>query len=324
MTVAQPATSRKALYIPFALALIAVIALSFGWFRLRDAAETRMDAAVTELRAEGYALSWDERSFGGFPFRLDVNLTGFRIAEPSGWAVEAPRLRAEAFVYSSGHWVAVAPDGAVLQRPQGGPLAIEGKALRASLADLDDHTPRVAVEGADLTFSPGDGASDFPIRSLKRLNLHLRPGPDDQAAVLFRADEARADLPGMLGALGRDRPVTINIELIFSQMSAMRGDGWEAMARDWSASGGEMTVQNASLETGGGVLAAHGGPLRIDPDGRVSGDLTLDLERAGEALSDMTGGLLPPGAGFGGANLRLEDGRTHLGPFEIAPAPKAY
>jgi len=212
----------------------------------------------------------------------------------------------------------------VLQRPRGGPLAIEGKALRASLADLDDHTPRVAIEGADLTFTPVGGGAAFPIRSLKRLNLHLRPGPDDQGAVLFRADEARAELPGMLGPLARDRPVTSNIELIFSQMSAMNGRGWDDMARAWSASGGEMTVQAASLETGGGVLAAHGGPLRIDPDGRVSGDLTLDLERAGEALSNMTGGLLPPGAGFGGASLRLDDGRTHLGPFDIAPAPKAY
>ncbi len=316
--------SRKALYIPFVIAIAAAAAWSYGWFRLRDAAVEQMDSAANDLRAHGYVLSWDERAVSGFPFRLDVDLTDFRLGEPSGWSVAAPVLRTEAYAYAPTHWVAVAPQGVILNRPIGGALAIRGKALRASLTDFDRDPPRIAIEGADLTFTPIEGGRPYPLQSVERLNLHVRPGPDDQGAVLFRAENARANLPGMLERLGRDRPVTIDLEVIFSKISAMHGRGWRSMAQSWTGAGGAMTVQTASLETGGGVLAAHGGPLTISPDGRVAGSLTLDLDRAGEALSDVTGGLIPPAARFGGAPLTLADGETRLGPFAIAPAPKAY
>ncbi|HEX5775176.1 MAG TPA: DUF2125 domain-containing protein [Caulobacteraceae bacterium] len=316
--------SRKALYIPFLLLLVVGVVWTFAWFWLRAEARERMDTGAAELRAAGYTVSWQDRTFGGYPFRLDANLEGFRIGEPSGWAIEAPSVRSEAFVYALDHWVAVAPEGVVLHRPIGGPLTIKGRALRACLKDLDGHPPRVEVEGADLTFIPANGAQPFLLRSAEKLNLHVRPGPRNQGAVLFQVEGARANLPGLLARVADDEPVAMNVELILSDMSAMQGHNWRTMAQRWSQAGGTATVRTASLTVGGAVLAANGGGLSVGPNGRVEGGLNLDLARAGGALSDISGGMIPPGASFGGATLTFEGGRTMLGPLPIAPAPRVY
>ena len=324
MTVAQRQPSRKALYLPFVLLLVVGLVWTGVWFWMRAEMRQRMDAGADELRAAGYTVSWQDRTFGGYPFRLDTNLKGFRIGEPSGWAVEAPSIRSEAFVYSLNHWVAVAPEGVVLHRPVGGPLSIKGKALRASLRDLGGHPPRVAVEGVDLVFTPINGGQPFLLRSAGRLDLHLRPGPQDQGAVLFRVDNAQANLPGLLARVADDEAVGMNLELILSKISAMQGDDWRTMAQRWSQAGGTATVRTASLTVGGAVLAANGGALSVGPSGRVEGGLNVVLAKAGEALSDMSGGMIPPGASFGGATLTFDGGRTMLGPLPIAPAPRVY
>ena len=59
-----------------------------------------MDAAVETLRAAGYEVSWKDRGIGGYPFRLNVTLTDARVRDRSGWALEAPRLEAQAFMHA--------------------------------------------------------------------------------------------------------------------------------------------------------------------------------------------------------------------------------
>jgi hypothetical protein len=316
--------SRRALYLPFILLLVLAVAWTFGWFWLRGQARERMDAGANELRTAGYTVSWDDRTFGGYPFRIDSNLTNFKIAEPSGWGVSAPEIRAEAFVYALDHWVAVAPQGVTLHRPIGGPLVIKGQALRASLADIEADTPRIAVEGAGLTFTPGPGAQPYLLQSTETLKLHIRPGPQDQGAVLLNVKNARARLPGLMARIAQDEPVDINLELILSKMSALDGSNWRSMVQSWSGAGGTASLRNATLTVGGAVLSATGGALSVGNDGRVEGGLDVDLRKAGEAISDMSGGMIPPQAGFAGATLRFEGGQTILGPLPIAPAPRVY
>jgi len=316
--------SRWGLYIPFVLLAVVVVAWSAGWFWLRDQAVKRMDAGATALRQAGYTVAWRERTIGGFPFRLDADFTDFRIAEPSGWGLAAPKLRTEAYIYALGHWVAYAPGGVVLDRPIGGPLAVNGSALRASVSDLEQDTPRVAIEGANLTFTPAPNAQDFLLQSADHLDLHLRPGPNDQGAVLLKVDGAKARLPGLMARIAADQPVGIDLEIILSKMSAFEGGDWRAMARNWAAAGGTAQVRNASLTAGGAELAAHGEGLTAGADGRVQGKLDVDLRKAGPALSDMSGGAIPPEAGFGGASLTFREGEARLGPMRIAPAPRLY
>lgn len=323
---AQRQPSRKALYFPIILLLVLIVGWTFAWFYLRGETRARMDAGVADLRSRGYAVSWQDRTFGGFPFRMDVNLTGFRMSEPSGWGVRAPQIRSEAFVYSLDHWVAVAPQGVVLDRPVGGALQINGKALRASLRQLDRNPPRIAVEGAGLTFTPIEGGQPFLLETAEELDLHVRSGPQDQGAVLLRVTNADANLPGLLARLGGDQPVGMNLEIIYDKASTLKGPNWRTMAQNWSRAGGSAMVRTGSLNVAGGVLAVSGGGLAVGPDGRAEGALDLDLAKAGDALSNLTGGLVPPTASFGGMRLVFQNGQTMLAPIPvaIAPAPRVY
>ena len=323
---AQRQPSRKALYFPIILLLVAIVGWTFAWFYLRGEARERMDAGVAELRSQGYAVAWQDRTFGGFPFRMDVNLTGFRVSEPSGWGVRAPSIRAEAFVYSLDKWVAVAPQGVVLERPVGGALQIKGKALRASLRELESNPPRVAIEGAGLTFTPIEGGQPFLLKTAEKLDLHVRPGPQDQGAVLLRVTNAQANLPGLLARIAPEEPVGMNLELIYDKASALQGPNWRTMAQNWVAAGGSAMVRTGSLSAGGAVIAASGGGLSVGPNGRAEGALDLDLAKAGDAISDLTGGLVPPTASFGGMRVVFQNGETMLSPIPIpiAPAPRVY
>jgi hypothetical protein len=144
-----------------------------------------MDRAVADLARAGYQVDWKERSLGGYPFRLDVTLIDAVVREPSGWALQAPRVEAEAYLYTPGHWLLAAPQGVTFVRPQAGPVTVQGRNLRASLSDLDARPPSLSVQGVDLRFQPAPGAQPFALQSAGKIEFHLRSGPDDQGGVFL-------------------------------------------------------------------------------------------------------------------------------------------
>lgn len=335
MTHTDAAPSRKArrrgLLAPFIVALIFAVAWCVGWFWLRGQAEQRMDAASVSLKAKGYDLSWSARTFSGFPFRLDVTLADARVAEPSGWALRIPELRAEAMIYGLDHWVATAPRGVLLTRPNGGDVAIAGEALRASLSGLKQYPPRISIEGAKLVFSTAPEAQPFALRSADTMQLHLRPGPDDQAAILFKADGAKANFTGLLGRIAQENTANMTLDARLTRVSALRGDNWADAVRDWSAVGGAITMENARITAGEAEGTAKSGALTVDANGRLQGKLEVALkERVDPKAARTPEQMLAAAAQALGrepvieASLILQDGRTHLGSIDTGPSPRVY
>ncbi|MDB5455597.1 MAG: hypothetical protein JWP92_1182 [Caulobacter sp.] len=322
---------RRGLIWPFVLLLILAVAWSIGWLWLRVQAERRMDATALALKAGGYEMSWKGRTFTGYPFRLDASFTEVRLAEPSGWALAAPALDAEAMIYGLDHWVLVAPRGVVLTRPIGGPVTISGQALRASLAGFKAYPPRISIEGANLTFIPGPGAAPFPLLSAEGLQLHLRPGPDDQAAILFRADNARASFSGLLGRIAQDKPASLLWDARLTKVSGLKSGSWADAVRGWSQAGGAITVQEGKLTAGDALLEARSGALTVGDDGRLQGKLDVTLKEAPK-LSDIKTpeqALAALAAATGQdpsirAGLVFQNGRTSLGPLDTGPSPRIY
>lgn len=324
-------------WIAFALLLIAGGAFSV---LVRVNAANQMDAQAARLRAAGYDIAWDSRKIGGFPFRLETVLTNVRLAEPSGWAISAPELRAEAAVYKLGTWVAYAPQGLSLTRPGSGTVRVQAKVLRASLSGLDAAPPRFSLEGQDLTFIAPAGAKPYPLRSAAALQIHLRPGPDDQGGVLLKLDGAQAELPALLGQIAQGKPIAIAWDSTFSKASAMRGADWPRAVQAWTDAGGKLTVREASMTAGDAQLNASSGTLGVGFDGRLRGDLQVELRQAPRALIAMgqTGAAPPEAAaaaaavvaarqGSGptaSAAITFEAGQATLGPVAIGPAPRVY
>lgn len=323
---------RRGLLAPFVVLAIVALGWSLGWLWLRGQAEQRMDAAAVSMKARGYDLSWKSRAFSGYPFRMDVHLTDARVAEPSGWALRAPDLKGEAMAYDIGHWVVTAPAGVVMTRPVNGDVAITGQALRASFAGFNKYPPRISVEGANLVFTAAPGAAPFPLLSASGLQLHVRPGPDNQAAILFKADGAKARFTGLLGRIAADRTAALLWDSRLTKVSALRGTSWADAVRDWSRAGGALTVQQGRLTAGEALLEAKSGDLTVGADGRLRGALDVTVRETptpGEALKSPEAAAAAVAQAMGqdptlSAALKFDDGRTRLGPFDTGPSPKIY
>lgn len=342
MTLPERTPSRKPRWIglwgPFALAGMIIIGIAAAWFWMRGEVVRRMDAAASAAPA-GWTLAWGQRRISGFPFRLDVDLTDARVREPSGWGVAAPRLKAEAFIFAPLHWVAVAPDGAVLTRRRGGPVLIRAKVLRASLSEPDRNPPRFSLEGIGLTFSTDVGGSPFLLRSAEEAHLHTRAGPDDQGAIYLEIDRASAQLSGLMARIAENKPLTLIADATYDHASAFSGQSWTDAARSWRAAGGRLTVRRLSLLAGEAELQARSGELSIGPDGRLRGTLPIALKQASRTLQAMASeNAVKPevarsaqaavGAEQAGPVVSLplafQAGQTTLGPVALGPAPRIY
>src|SRR5579864_9460733 len=108
MSVPDPDPPRKhrrlGLWLPFAALGLLIVGWSAAWVWARGQVASGLDAAAGALAPAGYQLSWKDRSIGGYSFRLDVTLTEPRLHDASGWALEAPRIEAEAFMHAPGNW----------------------------------------------------------------------------------------------------------------------------------------------------------------------------------------------------------------------------
>ncbi len=331
--------SRLGLLIPFGLTIALAIAWSVAWFVLRGQAESRMDAAVARVAKAGYALEWKERTFAGFPFRMNVTLTEFAAREPSGWALQAPRLEAQAYLHAPTHWVVAAPDGVTFVRPVGGPVRVTGKTIRASLSHLAARPPSFSFQGLGLAFEAGPGANPFGLTAAEKVEFHLRAGPDDEGGVFLTVEKGTARLSGLLGRIAGDKPVSLSWNSTLSKMSAFKGPDWPSAVRNWTADGGRMTVRQAGITAGDALIGVNAGTLSAGSDGRLRGVLQVGLRQAPRALGVMgeTGTIEPDRAEAAAAvaaaresgdqaraTINFEAGQTTLGPVAIAPAPIVY
>lgn len=332
--------SRIGLYAPFILLLIGIVAWSGFWFWARGEARARMDEAVADLRKAGYAVTWKDRTLGGYPFRMDVTLTEFSARDPSGWALQAPRLEAEAFMHAPGHWMLATPQGLTFVRPLGGPVLVKATNIRASLKDLDKRPPSFSLQAVKPTFEPQPGAQPFALASADLVEFHLRPGPDDEGGVFAEVKNGRARLSGIFARIAGDKPISLTWNSTLSKMSAFEGATWPDAVRRWTAAGGRMTVRDAGLTAGDALVGVRSGTLTAGGDGRLNGALEVTLRQAPRALGVMAdAGVIPQpnaeaavavtqarqGAGeAASATLTFQAGQTTLGPVAVGPAPKVY
>ena len=342
--VPEPEPPRKPrrfwLYAPFVVLLAGIVLWSIVWIQVRSQATRRMDAAAATLRDAGYEVSWKDRTLGGYPFRLAMVLTDAKIRDPAGAAVSIPKLEAEAYIYALGQWIMAAPEGLVLTRPEGGPVEIRGELLRASLGNLAKRPPNFSFEGRKLTFAAGAGAQPFALSTAEKVELHLRPGPDDQGALLFKLDNGRAEPSGLFARLAGDGPVSLVWDSTLNKMSRFSGQTWPAAVRAWSNSGGQITVRQAGVTAGSALLSAQTGQLGVGSDGRLEGSMDVTLRQAPQALAALAAnGTLSPetamaaaavtaarqdSASVARATLTFQAGRTTLGPVALGAAPRIY
>jgi len=328
--------NRWWLFGPYIVVIMAALVWSCVWFWVRSQVATKLDAASRP--APGHAsLTWTHRSISGFPFRVEVVLDGFRVSEPSGWAVSAPQVRAEAYAYAPKHWVAYAPHGAVLTRPGAGDVAITGPDLRASATFGKSE---FAFEGRKLAFAPKLGAKSFPLIAADTIDAKTRSVGGDRVEFLLQMQGITLSPAPLLGQLARGLPMSSAWHGMLSKASALDGRDWPDAARAWTAAGGSVDLVAGDLDVGAVKLSASGGQLSVDQSGRLQGQLSLALGQVPAAVTAFgAAGALEPIVAHNAAvvaqasasgdpnakvSLNFQSGATTFGPVAIGPAPRVY
>jgi len=332
--------SRRALlYAPFVAVLLLALAWSAGWVWLGRGVLRRMEAERAHWKAEGRDLGWGARRLSGFPFRLDLDLSDARMADGSGWAIAAPRLKAEAFGFAPGHWVLVAPEGVVVTRRRAGPVIVHAKVLRASLSDIAIRPPRLSVEGLGLTFETPPGEKPFFLASAGEFHLHTRAGPRDQSALYLGLVNAVAAPNSVLERVAAGKTSNLTLDGLYDHAAALSGRNWPDALRSWKAAGGLFDLRLLKIEAGGSSLEARSGQAGAGADGRLRGSIQVEIKGAPRVLGALgAGGAVSPEAarsasmvvGLEGrapalrTTLDFEAGRMTLGPVAMGSAPRIY
>ncbi len=345
---APPRHKRSGLFAPIGLFLIALGAWSVWWFVLADQVGQRLDARIEALRAAGWEVAWSGRSTTGWPFRVQVEAENVRITAPSGHALAAPDLAAEANAWNPDKWVLVAGDGLVLTRAGKGDVAVGGRIIRASVSGLTQTWPNIAVELADATFTAHRDAEVFPISRAERIEAYLRPhlapagspGVENSVDVLFRLIDAEGRPGGPVEGMARNGRLTLQIEAVVEDADRLQGADAAGVFSAWTRAGGRFTTVRGEVSAGDSRATLSSDALSARPDGRLEGTLSLKAQRPMAAIAGLAGSRdgAVDRAGAAGASAAstveggedvdiavvFRDGRTFLGPFALAPAPKLF
>lgn len=364
MSEAQPRKhSRTGLFVPFILVGLALAGWTVWWFWLATQVEQRLEAQAASLRQSGWTVTYSDLSTTGWPFRTRVEIRDISIAAPSTHALASAVLLAEANAYAPTRWVVLAPDGLTVTRAAKGRVVVQGDAIRASISGLTQSYPNIAVELANPVFSAQPGAEAFPISRAGRIEFYLRPhlGPaeetpvpadaatrlkpgPDSVDVLFRLIDGEGRAGGPVQGMARNGKLTAQIETVIDDASRLRGADSAGVFAAWTASGGRFLNTRGEIAAGDSRATLSSDILAADANGRLQGSIALKAERPLSALAGLarsgSPGINPVGAagaaaasadpgpvGSGDAvdlTLVFRDGRTFLGPFALAPAPRLF
>ncbi len=341
----EPAERRRGrlgLFLPFILLLLALGGWSVWWFVIANRVEDAVGRSASDLRQAGYEVQWSRLAVEGWPFRTHIRFRDLVIRAPSGHALLAQRLDAQANTYALDHWVAVAPNGVTVVRGDKGAVRINGQALRASLSGLGATPPRLVIELREPVFTPAPGAEPFPLTSATHVALNVRPSGAGVAAgeFLFRIEHGVPRPDGMLDWIGGGQPFDTHWEGVITRLDFFRGAGWGQAVRRWSQSGGSLSAVRGKAFAGSASAEADAPRMTVGPEGRLRGRVDLTATGGPESLLAMgrARAVDPAGAGAAAAataaaggldgtarmSLEFTDEGAKLGPVRLAGSPQIY
>ncbi|WP_299172374.1 DUF2125 domain-containing protein [uncultured Brevundimonas sp.] len=341
--------SRKGLYAPFIVLLVALAAWTGWWFYLTRQIDAGLEAQAANLRQQGWDIRYADKTIVGWPFRANVKLTHVTLAAPSGHALSAPELNAEANAYQPTKWVVVAPKGLILTRAGKGKVAVNGDAIRMSASGIDQRWPNLALELVNPIFTVHPGGEPFPIARASRIEFYSRPHlegsetPTDDIDVMFRLVDGQGRRDGPVEGFAQDGQLTTQLEATIGRAGLLKLGDAAGVFSQWSKGGGTFRNIRGDLQAGDSRATLSSDILRADADGRLTGQVALQSQKPLPALSGLLQsrqgpanqiGAVGVAAAAGAAEaatreevaltLNFRDGRTWLGPFSLAPAPKLF
>lgn len=344
--------SRRGLFIPFILVGILLAVWTVWWFWLAHEAHGRMEGQFERLRGSGWTVEYSGISASGWPLHTRLTVRDGQFIAPSGHGIRSPAIAAEANSYNPLHWVVVAENGLTLVRADKGETQITAEAIRLSLTGLRQRWPNVAFEIAKPVFTPASGAEPFPLADARLIQLYMRPHltssptPGDDVDVMFRLIQARGRDGGPVQGFAQNGELTLQVEAVIEKASALRQPATPSgLLAAWTRDGGRFVDVKGEMKAGESHALLTSPLLNADEKGQLEGEVHFKAIKPLAALVGLAGAhqgqpaeraaaaraaASAPQGGEGEAGQDVElsvlfrKGRTYLGPFALAPAPRLF
>ena len=329
-----------------AVIVLLVAGLCGAWYYGANRLEQEIASLKQRLSDGGVAAGCEGQEIRGFPFRLGVFCDTFFYADPvNGVTVSGNAIRSAAQLYRPGHVVSETDGPLKVSAPGLVPLLLDWEKLRSSVRVSMSGLRRTSLVAEDIRVSADDlGLVDL-LGTMQGLQLHFLAGDENggnapQDLVASAAIE-RWQIDD--GGMGQIQPVNFSLLMTVREGLAMAMSGQDPMVILRSR-GGEAELAGIEFSTGDGGRLRASGPLQLGRNGKLSGELELDLDDP-QKLVDYAASVFPPArdmlanvasyleafsANTGGRTqirglkLTLRDNKVLLGFIELAELPRLY
>ena len=296
------------------------------WFYGRSAYRTAVEGLITDLRAQGIAVSHGGVSIRGFPNRFDTTISAPRIADPSrGLSWHAPFLQVMALSYQPYRLVIVWPGSQRIETP-GGTIAVTAEDMRASLALHYDGEPQLGtfiVEAGEARISGSSGWASRFADILAAVRHQEGTESGYEIAVRFSHHPGAASPPANVAAAALMGDLTsVDADLTAVLDRPIGPDS----CKDHGIKVNSVHITSASLRWRRASIRLTG---RLEAaDGRFSGALAIEADSSG--LTQLINSLLNgPEAGLlgvlgAGLSVGVENGIASFANVPLFSLPDAY
>lgn len=240
-----------------------LLAAAYGayWFHVAGQMRKAVEDWASDRRAQGWLVTWDDLSVGGFPGAVTLRVTSPILAAPGGWNWRGERLEAAASPFLLRRLRLSAPGRHTLGlgpwQVQAATPDLHGELMFDSAGAL--LSTRLVATGLTL---------QEPAVSVEALALSLRrpqdpPAGDRAPSLLFSASLGGLTLPDLPGLVMERR--VARAELAGQVSGAVPPSAPLAAAvRTWSAAGGTVEVSRVAVDWPPVELEGEG-TLAFDP-----------------------------------------------------------
>lgn len=347
--------------IPFAVLIVLGAIYYVAWQHSATVVREELIAWIDEERAAGRTADYESFTIGGFPYRMQIEITAPHLANPeAGWSWQAEKITGFVLPYQLQHAVLVVEGQQRIEFNRLGRREVITGSIedeRASLVLRGGDLERFSVEAAAITAQREIFLTERPqtpervenIR-VRTLQLHTRrvrddddlPATGDHHAVQLEADNITWNGHPYEG-LGSDIAYVFVRVLAAGLPTSDIGPVASDFMEQWQANDGILYLDEAAIRWSEIEVGATG-VFQFDNQHRPEGEMTILVsghDRAIDAL--VAGGALDPQyadisktvldviAAIGGdpegrirAPVRLEDGKAYIGPAELMDLPPLY
>jgi hypothetical protein len=326
-------SNRIWFYGPVGLLLLIVVLYSVFWRVQADTLAAKLDRANGGEVVPGVVFAFAEKSVTGYPFRLDVVLSGVTFVHraPEGemaWRTEKLAFHVlsynhDRFILETTGLQSFASPGAPGAPPR--VIYLTPAIARASAVLSGDRIARFDLDlwqpqAKDATLN----AKPNLTMSAGRAQLHLLERPDNTIDVAMKIEDAQIG-EGYKPALGSAiRLIDLRGKLVQGQalddLLLAKENAFDAV-EDWRQKGGALAVESLALDWSG-MKTTLAGSISLDAQHRPTGGLVGSFDPAALVASLTQGGLKLPGAGQGTLSLSFKDGDILVGASSLRIAPR--